>query len=493
MLDAHDDRLIFRQQPINEDPPTETEKAASLNLFDLLVERGQVLGDEMTSKFEDVLFRVDNLVKMFVRDVAIKAGYDQATASTLSGKLMAFGSFRLGVASKDSDIDSVCLAPRFVKIEDFFHVFYRILLNNKYVSNLVKVERARVPIMTMLFDGIDIDISFAQLASETVEDSILEDIDDDSVVADVDQRTTPSLNGVRVNNMILKLASKLPEPENFKILLRFIRLWSKARGIYGNVYGYLGGVNCALLCLFICERYPKAAAATLVLMFFHDLMDWQWPEPIYVNTPSVGPKPSWDNSVGAPGRRDLMPILTPAYPAMNSLASATRSSRARMTAEFKRGYHLTHKVIFEGEPWTILLARSKFFTTYRKYVQVTAWADTKDNYNRWIGTLESRIRTLGQELESVRFMDGVYLWPEHFDGPDGEGHEFAGCFFIGIQYCIPEEESVQRKIDISEPCQKFINVMYDPKYRTEHMFMFVKLLSRSEMPDFVFPEGRPAR
>ena len=67
----------------------------------------------------------------------------------------------LGVASKESNIDAVCLAPRFVKHEDFFRVFYHILLNNKYVENIVKVEKARVPIMSMLFGGIAIDIAFA--------------------------------------------------------------------------------------------------------------------------------------------------------------------------------------------------------------------------------------------------------------------------------------------------------------------------------------------
>ena len=155
------ERLKFRQEPINEDPPTEEEKARSIELAEFVVEKGEVLSEEMAGKFEDVLYRIELLVKAFVKEVAIKAGYDQATADTLSGKLMTYGSFRLGVASKESDVDVLCLAPRFVKREDFFRVFYRILLNDKYVENLVKVEKARVPIMSMLFGGIAIDIAFA--------------------------------------------------------------------------------------------------------------------------------------------------------------------------------------------------------------------------------------------------------------------------------------------------------------------------------------------
>ena len=487
------ERLKFRQEPINEDPPTEEEKARSIELAEFVVEKGEVLSEEMAGKFEDVLYRIELLVKAFVKEVAIKAGYDQATADTLSGKLMTYGSFRLGVASKESDVDVLCLAPRFVKREDFFHVFYRILLNNKYVENLVKIEKARVPLMSMLFDGIYIDIAFAQLAVGVVENTIMDEVEEDEIVADVDDYTLNSLNGVRVSNMVLKLVPENLVGGNFKLLLRFIRMWSRARGLYGNKYGYLGGVNLALLAVFICQRYPKAAASKLVLMFFHDLMEWPWPEPIYVNTPSVGPKHSWDNSVGSPGRHDLMPIITPAYPAMNSLEKATRSSRARMTAEFRRGYFLTNKIISEGEPWSILLVRPKFFTTYRKYVQVQAWADTKEDFQKWIGGVEALVRWLGQELEKVRFMEGAYVWPEYFEGPDNEGHEFCASFFIGIQYCIPEEESVIRKIDISDPCQRFINKCYSSRNKTEHMFMFVKLVARAAMPDYVFPEGRPTK
>jgi poly(A) polymerase Pap1 len=69
----------------------------------------------------------------------------------------------------------------------------------------------------------------------------------------------------------------------------------------------------------------------------------------------------------------------------------------------------------------------------------------------------------------------------------------GGSFFIGIEYAIPPEESVDRRIFISEPCQKFINTMYSGKLRTNGMHVFVKLLARAAMPDCMFPNGRPPR
>ena len=40
---------------------------------------------------------------------------------------------------------------------------------------------------------------------------------------------------------------------------------------------YLGGINCNLLCAFLCQLYPKACASLLLERFFFILKDWNWP------------------------------------------------------------------------------------------------------------------------------------------------------------------------------------------------------------------------
>ncbi|KAH0788359.1 poly(A) polymerase gamma [Histomonas meleagridis] len=483
--------LIKRHLPENEDPPTETDRVTTISLEEFLQDNGSFESDEQKERRSEVLFKLEDLVNQFVREVYVKNSNDISGAQNYYGKLIAFGSFRYDVSSPESDIDSLCIVPQFVKRTDFFTIFYRLLSTNQLVKNLVKIENAYVPIITMQFQGIDVDISFAQLALPNIDPEMdISLLDDDNILSNVDAQSMRSLNGVRVSNMIVRLVD---DKANFALFLRFIRMWAKKRGVYGNVYGYLGGVNCALLCAFICQRYPTALPSKLVLMFFKDLMSWNWPDPIYINTPAIGPLPSWDNNQGSPGKNDKMPIITPAYPAMNSMAKATKSTRDRMVHEFKRGYKYTLKVFQEGEEWKCLIQPTHFFVNCRKYVRVQVWASTAEELNKWVQTVEAQIRKLTLALESVRFMNAVYAYPKHFDRQDDEGHEFSSNFFLGLEYCIPKEESVERRIDISEYAQKFIDDMYDSPNRTPQMGLFMHLIDRMLMVPYVFEDGRPVK
>lgn len=482
---------IPRNKPENEDPPADYDRALTNSLLTFLHERGSYITPSDNEKRQNALSKLNELVNIFVREVYQSKTNEVSNIENVCGKLVTYGSFRLGISNADSDIDALCIAPKYVTRQDFFDTFYKKLLNLTYVSNLVKIEQAKVPLLTMKFQGIDIDLAFVQIGASEIDSTMDENyLENDTIIDDgsLDQRSITSLNGPRVSNMIQKLVRHV---ENFQTLLRFTRIWAKERGLYGNVYGYLGGVNLALLCAFICQRYPTALPSKLIAMFFQDMSTWPWPEPIYINTPNTGTQPSWDNSIGSLGRKDLMPVITPAYPAMNSLQYATRSSKQRMIREFTRGYLKTKDVLFNGEYWDVVVTPSNFFMMYRTYVQVIAWATTNDDFNKWIGKVESRIRTLTTYLETEsNFIKGVYIWPDHFDHPDDEGHPFAGSFFIALEYEIPKEENVERRIDISNACQRFIDNVYRVKEPTENIGLNMKKLTRSMLPDYVFPNGQ---
>lgn len=47
----------------------------------------------------------------------------EQTALAAGGKIFTFGSYRLGVHSSGSDIDTLCVVPKHVSREDFYDVF----------------------------------------------------------------------------------------------------------------------------------------------------------------------------------------------------------------------------------------------------------------------------------------------------------------------------------------------------------------------------------
>jgi poly(A) polymerase len=63
------------------------------------------------------------------------------------------------------------------------------------------------------------------------------------------------------------------------------------RGIYGNVFGFPGGVAWAMMVARICQLYPYACGATIVVKFFSIYADWPWPRPVLL-------KPVEDGSLG---------------------------------------------------------------------------------------------------------------------------------------------------------------------------------------------------
>lgn len=106
-----------------------------------------------------------------------------------------------------------------------------------------------------------------------------------------------------------------------------------------QVAGFLGGINLALLVGRICQLYPNALPNMLVSRFFRVYTQWRWPNPVMlcaIEEGSLGLS-VWDPRRNPKDRYHLMPIITPAYPCMNSTYNVTLSTLRIMSEEFKRG------------------------------------------------------------------------------------------------------------------------------------------------------------
>ena len=82
-------------------------------------------------------------------------------------------------------------------------------------------------------------------------------------------------------------------------------------------------------------------------------------------------------------RSHLMPIITPAYPAMNSTYNVSESTLFLLKEEFARGAVVTFKVESQGLAWAELFEKRDFFTRYKVYLQIDIQAVTEEEHRKW--------------------------------------------------------------------------------------------------------------
>jgi len=215
----------------------------------------------------------------FIKEVSKAQGFADSVVRHMGGKVATFGSFKLGVVGPGSDIDTLVVAPANISADDFFSKFPEMLERKSpegAVTELTAKPDAHAPIITLKYQGVDLDLIFGRIA-------VLKSIPRELNMTDIDllrglsDQEVRSLNGIRVADEMLSL---VPEQGVFRTALRAIKLWSSRRAIAGNIYGFPGGVAWAILVARVCQLYPKATASVVVLKFFRILEKWQWPMPV---------------------------------------------------------------------------------------------------------------------------------------------------------------------------------------------------------------------
>jgi poly(A) polymerase len=363
--------------------PTEQEKGFQ-KILDVFVKDNIPLESvEGIRSRERVLNHLGELCRDWIRSVCTQKGMPPDVVEGAGGQLYTSGSYRLGVHEPGADIDCILVAPSMCSRQDFFgtstitddatfrdpNSLAERIRRHHEVSNFVPVEGAAVPILTFDWFGINIDLLFARLNINAVPEGF--DIDNDAVLDGADGATEKSLNGPRVTNLIAAFVSGTPERyQAFLTVVRCVRKWAKARGLYSNKMGYWGGVNCNLAVALTVQLYPNACPASLLRRFFLVFKTWRWPQPVMLTKPHDA---GYGLTVWSPqtAMRQVAPIITPAYPAMNSTLAISRQTLQIMTEEFNRGHKIVDELWkdYQKDPskplnWSALFEPSDFFISY---------------------------------------------------------------------------------------------------------------------------------
>ncbi|CCE64176.1 hypothetical protein TPHA_0G03360 [Tetrapisispora phaffii CBS 4417] len=385
--------------PVSTAAPTAAENKLNDELIQELKKEGSFESEQETNNRVKVLEILQKLTQDFVYKVYKNKNMSDGMAKDAGGKVFTFGSYRLGVHGPGSDIDTLVVVPKYVTREDFFTVFDQSLRERKELDEIAPVPDAYVPIIKIKFSGISIDLICAKLDIAQVPINL--QLNDKNLLRNLDEKDLRALNGTRVTDEILEL---VPKPIIFRIALRAIKLWAQRRAVYGNVFGFPGGVAWAMLVARICQLYPNACSAVILNRFFKILSEWKWPQPVVLKPIEDGPLQVrvWNPKIYAQDRSHRMPVITPAYPSMCATHNITESTKKVILKEFERGMKITNDIFSNKLTWNDLFKKHTFFYDYKFYLTITtATKGTDEDHLKWSGLVESKVRLLILKLEAL--------------------------------------------------------------------------------------------
>ena len=511
--------------PISTANPTPKENGLNDSLIAELKSRGSFESEQSTRKRVEVLSLFQKMAQEFVYITSKNKNMSDGMAKDAGGKVFTFGSYRLGVHSPGSDIDTLVVVPKHVTRDDFFTVFEQIIRKRPELEEITSVPDAFMPIIKIEFDGISIDLIIATVNVPRVPLDMT--LDDKNLLKNIDERDLRSLNGTRVTDEILQL---VPKPTVFKHALRCIKMWAQQKAIYANVFGFPGGVAWAMLVARICQLYPNAVSAVIVEKFFNIYTKWNWPQPVLLKAIEDGPLQVrvWNPRLYAHDRQHRMPVITPAYPSMCATHNITASTQKVILTELERGADIMNQINSGKKSWSDLFIRHNFFHRYKFYLcVVVATSSSDEEHLRWSGWVESRLRHLVLKLEVTDGVELAHPYVKDFSNSylvDGENPESIINAYGTLQgesllntLTIPTSEDKEKKqihmtklfigldinvskpngqsdgvkrLDIQYPCSEFYSLCKSwTSYSEELHQIQIKNVKLFDLPNDVYIEG----
>lgn len=150
---------------------------------------------------------------------------------------------------------------------------------------------------------------------------------------------------------------------------------------------------------------------------------WRWPNPVMLTKPHDAGYGLQVWSPQAHNARQVAPIITPAYPAMNSTLAVSRQTLQIMHEEFCRGHEIVDKLWKDHQldptaklDWSELFRPSDFFIAYPYYLSLCIVGPTQEDAQAWVGFVESRLRKLVSDMLGRSLpLSKIQLWPKKIE------------------------------------------------------------------------------
>ncbi|HZI02843.1 MAG TPA: poly(A) polymerase, partial [Archangium sp.] len=266
----------------------------------------------------------------------------EALYARLGAELLPYGSYLLGTDNAGSDVDAVAIGPASLSREDFGHALTRLVNEHEGPAAARFVADAALPLVKLSLDGVHFDVSYAS-RPEGVEPCPPTEL----LMRYGERLDTPgfrSLNGWTDTRALLDcVGHEGAGAERFRTVLRAVRSWAKARGVYSHALGYLGGLSWSVLVAWACTHAPREATSSdsgLLAYVFETFSAWQWPRPVTLTSETVGYRTS--------DRRELIPVVAPALPPRNTARNVSRSTLQVLCDELSRAREVLRRARAEG-------------------------------------------------------------------------------------------------------------------------------------------------
>lgn len=351
------------------------------------------------------------------------------------------GSFALGVHTSSSDIDVLAIGP-FSTSTFFSLAIHRLrrasssssspFFSSYHPKILRRIHSSTGTMLELSINQIKFDLQYcpaAHIASNWPR--ILSTAPPGSAVWSLPALTLTKLKAARDLDYLRRT---VPDLAVFRTAHRAIRSWAKARGVYAQRFGYLGGIQISVMLARVYKALALAPAQAvavtvtqigveeLVVSFFEEYADFKWERDMVYD--EVCPwfrqkrERGGEKEVYRRAGREAMVVLGWFGPGLNTSGQASVWSVRTLKEEFQ--WARERLVKGEVESWKEFLgggsAADEFLVGYKSYVKVDVqyWGLSPSRGAQFVGWLESRLVMLLVDLH--RRAPGVYvrMWPARF-------------------------------------------------------------------------------